>query len=100
LFSSCLINLKKSNFAIFKYSDKKRTFASAYRKAKVGEIPLNKIAEKIVAVFGKLDEVKKVALLNHEDLREIDKKNLLIELKWLTKEGFVTEFGNGILVLN
>jgi hypothetical protein len=39
-------------------------------------------------------------LLNHEDLGEIDKKNLLIELKWLTKEGFVTEFGNGILVLN
>ena len=100
LFSSCLINLKKSNFAIFKYSDKKRTFASAYRKVKVGEVPLNKIAEKIVAVLGKLDEIKKVALLNHEDLKEIDKKNLLIELKWLTKEGFVTEFGNGILVLN
>ena len=100
LFSSCLINLKKSNFAIFKYSDKKRTFASAYRKAKVGDAPLNKISEKIVAVLGTLDEVKKVALLNHDDLGEMDKKNLLIELKWLTKEGFVTEFSNGILVLN
>ena len=100
LFSSCLVNLKKSNFAIFKYSDKKRTFASAYRRTKVGKISLSKISERIVAVMGKLPEVKKVALLNHEKLKEIDKKNLLIELKWLTKEGFVTEFGNGVLVLN
>ena len=53
-----------------------------------------------MAVLGMLDEVKKAALLNHDDLRDIDKKNLLIELKWLTKEGFVTEFSNGILVLN
>jgi len=100
LFSACLINLKKSNFAIFKYSEKKRTFASAYRKAKVGDAPLTKSSEKIVAVLGMLDEVKKAALLNHDDLRDINKKNLLIELKWLTKEGFVTEFSNGILVLN
>jgi hypothetical protein len=100
LFSACLINLKKSNFAIFKHSDKKRTFASAYRKAKIGDAPLNKISEKIVAVLGTVDEVKKIALLNHNDLREIDRKNLLIELKWLTKGGFVTEFSNGILVLN
>ena len=100
LFSACLINLKKSNFAIFKYTEKKRTFASACRRAKVGDAPLNKTAEKIVAVLGMLDEVKKAALLNHDDLRDIDKKNLLIELKWLTKEGFVTEFSNGILVLN
>ena len=100
LFSACLINLKKSNFAIFKYSEKKRTFASAYRRAKVGDAPLNKTSEKIVAVLGMLDEVKKSVLLNHDDLSDIDKKNLLIELRWLTKEGFVTEFSNGILILN
>lgn len=100
LFSACLINLKKSNFAIFKYSDKKRTFASAYRKAKIGDAPLNKISEKIVAVLGTLGEVKKIALLNHNELGGVERKNLLIELKWLTKGGFVTEFSNGNLVLN
>jgi len=100
LFSSCLINLKKSNFSIFKYSEKKRTFASAYKRCKAGGTPLSKTSEKLVTILAKLGETKKVALLNHEDLGEIDKKSLLIELKWLTKEGFVSEFSNGILILN
>ena len=61
---------------------------------------MSKTSERLVTVLAKLGETKKAALLNHEDLGEIDKKSLLIELKWLTKEGFVSEFSNGILILN
>lgn len=100
LFAACLINLKKSNFTIFKYSEKKRIFASAYKRSTVGDTPLSKTSEKVVAVMKKLTEIKKVALLNHEELKQIDKKTLLIELKWLAREGFVTEFSNGVLRLN
>jgi hypothetical protein len=100
LFSSCLINLKKSNFTIFKFSEKKRTFASAHKRSRAGDTPLSKTSERVVTVMAKLTEIKKSALLNHEELKEIGKKNLLIELKWLTREGFVTEFSNGLLILN
>ena len=50
--------------------------------------------------MGKGQEVNKATLLNDEALGEIDRKSILIELKWLVKEGYVTEFGNGILMLN
>ena len=100
LFSACLGNLKKSNFVIFKYFEKKRTFASAFRRKKARDAPLSKTSEMIVAAMRKGTESTKAALLNHEDLGEIDKKSLLIELRWLTREGYVTEFSNGVLILN
>ena len=100
LFASCLVNLKKSNFTVFRYSEKKFTFASAYQRKELKDATLNETSEKITSAMGKGQEVNKATLLNDEALGEIDRKSILIELKWLVKEGYVTEFGNGILVLN
>lgn len=100
LFASCLVNLKKSNFTVFRYSEKKFTFASAYQRKELKDATLNETSEKITSAMGKGQEVNKATLLNDEALREIDRKSILIELKWLVKEGYVTQFGNGILVLN
>jgi len=100
LFASCLVNLKKSNFTVFRYSEKKLTFASAYQRKELKGATLNETSEKITSAIGKGQEVNKATLLNDEALGEIDRKSILIELKWLIKEGYVTAFGNGILVLN
>ena len=100
LFSACLVNLKKSNFTIFKYSEKKHTYACAYKRNKIEGKQLSKNAQKILSLLKKSKESKKAVLLKDTDLEALSSKDILVELKWMVKEGYVTEFANGSIAVN
>ena len=100
LFTACLINLKKSHFTLFKYSEKKHTYACAYKRNKFQDNQLNKNALKILSALTKSKQNKKSVLLKEDSLKELETKEILLELKWMVKEGFVTEFANGLIEVN
>ena len=43
---------------------------------------------------------KKGVLLKEDSLKALEPKEILLELKWMVKEGYVTEFADGILEIN
>jgi len=45
-------------------------------------------------------EKKKGVLIKEGSLKELETKDILLELKWMVKEGYVTEFADGILEIN
>jgi hypothetical protein len=100
LFSACLVNLKKSNFTIFKYSEKKHTYACAYKRNKVEEKQLSKNAQTILSFLKKSKEGKKAVILKDKELEALGSKDILVELKWMVKEGYITEFANGSIAVN
>ena len=100
MFTACLINLKKSHFTLFKYSEKKHTYACAYKRNKFQDNQLNKNALKILSALTKSKQNKKSVLLKEDSLKELETKEILLELKWMVKEGFVTEFANGLIEVN
>ena len=100
LFTSCLVNLKKSNFSIFKYSDKKITFACAYKPNKNKQANISSSAQKILSFLLKTNETKKGMLLKTNELDCLTSKDILLELKWMVKEGYISEFSNGVITVN
>lgn len=100
LFTSCLVNLKKSNFFIFKYSEKKHTYACAYKRNKPDEKQLTERVQKILKFLKETKESKKSQIIRNEKLKNLDPKIILLELKWLVKEGYITEFADGSVSIN
>ena len=100
LFTSCLVNLKKSNFSIFKYSDKKITYACAYKPNKDAKSSVSIAAQKILSTIEKGKEIKKGTLLKSKALESLTSKDILLELKWMVKEGYISEFSNGVITVN
>ncbi|MBN37081.1 MAG: hypothetical protein CMI29_01310 [Opitutae bacterium] len=100
LFTSCLVNLKKSNFFIFKYSEKKHTYASAYKSNKPDEKQLTERVQKILKFLKETKENKKSQIIRSEKLGDLDPKIILVELKWMVKEGYITEFADGSVSIN
>ena len=100
LFTSCLVNLKKSNFFIFKYSEKKHTYACAYKKNKPDEKELTERVQKILKFLKETKESKKSKIIRNEKLGNLDPKIILVELKWMVKEGYITEFADGSVSVN
>ena len=100
LFAACLINLKKSHFTLFKYSEKKHTYACAYKRNNLQDNQLSKNAQKILSALKKSKKNKKGLLLKEDSLKALEPKEILLELKWMVKEGYVTEFADGILEIN
>ena len=100
LFVACLVNFKKSNFTIFKSNEKKHTYASAYKRRNLDSNSLNEISTKIIGVLKKEKIIKKGKLVKIEELVKFESKKVLIEIKWLVKEGYISEFANGNLSIN
>ncbi len=100
LFTACLISLKKSNFTLFKYSEKKHTYACAYKRNNPQDNQISKTAQKILSALKTTKEKKKGVLIKEGSLKELETKDILLELKWMVKEGYVTEFADGILEIN
>jgi hypothetical protein len=94
------VNLKKSNFSIFKYSDKKITYACAYKPNKDSKTTVSIAAQKILSTIEKGKEIKKGTLLKSKALESLTSKDILLELKWMVKEGYISEFSNGVITVN
>ena len=100
LFTSCLVNLKKSNFFIFKYTEKKHTYACAYKRNKPDEKQLTERVQKILKFLKETKENKKSQIIRNKRLEDLDPKIILVELKWMVKEGYITEFADGSVSVN
>ena len=100
LFSVCVMNLRKSNFYLFKFSEKKNTYACAFKRNKVDGKKLSKNAQRILSLIKESKEIKKAKFLKEVNLKDIEPKEILRELKWMVTEGYITEFSSGVIKAN
>lgn len=97
LFFNILVNFKKSGFYVFKYGPKKYLFASG---TKPKSIEITKISEncvKIVKIIESNSPVKILHILSQSDELKLKKNQILVEIKWLVKEGYIREFSDGTI---
>lgn len=97
LFFSILINFKKSGFHIFKYGPNNYLFATGIKPKSIEITKISKNCLKIVKFIQSKNTVKIVNVLSQSEEMELMKSQILIELKWLVREGYVREFSNGTI---
>jgi hypothetical protein len=97
LFFNILINLKKSGFHIFKYGPKNYLFATGIKPKSIEITKISENCIKIVKYMQSNNPVKIVNVLSQSKEMELMKNQILIELKWLVKEGYIREFSDGTI---
>ena len=97
LFFNILINFKKSGFYIFKYGPKKYLFASAQNPKSIEVEKLSKNCVKIVELIQSDKPTRILHILSQSEKLKLEKKQILTELKWLVKEGYIKEFSDGTI---
>jgi hypothetical protein len=100
LFFNVIINLKKSGFHIFKDGVNRILFACPVKPKKFIKKELSKRCLDIIEVIRQKVKISKKDLLNYDFNKNISRDNILYELKWLLKEGYIKEFKNGQLSIN
>ena len=97
LFFSILINLKKSGFCIFKYGPNNYLFAVSTKPKKIDLENLSENCVKIVKYIQLENPVTILKILSQYEEMKLQKNQILIELKWLIKEGYLREFSDGTI---
>ena len=97
LFFNILINFKKSGFHIFKYGPKNYLFATAIKPRSIEITKISENCIKIVKFVQSKNPVKIINVLSQSEEMKLMKNQILIELKWLVKEGYVREFSDGTI---
>ena len=94
VFMAYLVLFKKSKFTLYKKN--KETYISACKAKSLESIKLNKIAESIIEfVSGSTAAPLMIKeMISHESFKAHSRKEILVELKWLVKEGYLREFSN------
>ena len=100
LFFSILINLKKSNFSIFKFGQKKYLYACGIKPKSIDLKLLSSNCIKIIKLITVHKSIKKIEILNNMNDEKLKKDFILIELKWLLSEGYIKEFSDGTITVN
>ena len=98
LFTSCLVSLKRSKFCIFK-KDEVIYVRQANRKS-IETFKTNKLTTEIIAVISSDLNVSKKSLLTKLQQKGFNLKEVVIELRWLVKEGYINEYSDSFLELN
>jgi len=98
LFFNTLINFKKSGFYIFKYGPKNYLFAAGQKPKTIEITKISENCVKIVKYIQKTEPIKIISILSQSGEMKLEKNQILIELKWLVKEGYVKEFSDGTIV--
>lgn len=98
-FVTCLILFKKSKLVIYKKQNS--TFVCNSIARSIDTVSLNKKSTLIIDAISEIEnstiEIKK--LISNNKLATISTTELLKELKWLVKEGYVREFSNSSVCL-
>ena len=94
VFMACLVLFRKSKFTLYKKN--KETYISACKPKSLESIKLNKIAESIIEFVSSSTATPLMIkeMLSHESFKAHSRKEILVELKWLVKEGYLREFSN------
>ncbi len=98
LFFNTLINFKKSGFYIFKYGPKNYLFAAGQKPKTIEITKISENCVKIVKYIQETEPIKIISILSQSGEMKLEKNQILIELKWLVKEGYVKEFSDGTIV--
>ena len=97
LFFNTLINFKKSGFYIFKYGPKNYLFAAGQKPKTIEITKISENCVKIVKYIQETEPIKIISILSQSGEMKLEKNQILIELKWLVKEGYVKEFSDGTI---
>ena len=100
LFFNVLINFKKSGFCVFKHGDKKYLYACYAKQKSILKDQLSNTCTKIVVLIKNENKISKTQVLNQLIKKDIDKKIIIREIKWLVKEGYIREFSNNELCIS
>ena len=100
LFFNVLINLKKSNFSIFKFGQKKYLYACGIKPKSIDLKLLSNNCIKIIKLIKDHKNIKKIDVLNNMNDEKLKKDFILNELKWLLSEGYIKEFSDGTVTVN
>jgi len=98
LFFNTLINFKKSGFYILKYGPKNYLFAAGQKPKTIEITKISENCVKIVKYIQKTEPIKIISILSQSGEMKLEKNQILVELKWLVKEGYVKEFSDGTIV--
>ncbi len=98
LFTSCLVSLKRSKYCIFKKGEVIYV-RQANRKSLVN-FKTKKLTSEIIAIISSDTKISKKDLLTKLQQKKFDLKELVLELKWLVKEGYINEYSDSSLELN
>ena len=98
LFTSCLVSLKRSKYCIFKKGE--IIYVRQANRKSIEHFKTKKLTSEIIAVISSDSKITKKSLLTKLQQKEFDLKELVLELKWLVKEGYVNEYSDSSLELN
>ena len=94
----CLINLKRGAFSTFKKNND--VFIRYNQRKSTAQLISNKLCTLIIQQIPNGKTIQKKELIKMIKSEENLTKDILLELKWLTKEGYINEYSNGDIDLN
>jgi hypothetical protein len=94
----CLINLKRGSFCTFKKNNE--VFIRYNQRKSSAQLISNKLCTLIIQQIPDSKTIQKKDLIKMIKSEENLTKDILLELKWLSKEGYINEYSNGDIDLN
>lgn len=91
-------DLTFSNFSFFKHDNKYYTAYSEKKSA--NNLTLNNICTKILDVISEKQKISIKEFLSNYKFPKYESKDILREIKWLVKEGFLRELKDGTLIIS
>ena len=98
LFTSCLVSLKRSKYCIFKKGE--IIYVRQANRKSIENFETKKLTSEIIAIISSDSKVSKKSLSTKLQQKGFDLKELVLELKWLVKEGYINEYSDSSLELN
>ena len=90
--------MKRSKFSIYK--DQDRLCISPYPTKSIGNSEVTEISSKIITALKSKKEVYKKDVVRDNKLACFERKNILLEMKWLIEQGYISEFSDSRIKLN
>ena len=98
IFLDVLICMKRSKFSIYK--DQDRLCISPYPTKSIGNSEVTEISSKIITAIKSKKKVYKKDIVKDNKLACFERKNILLEMKWLIEQGYISEFSDSRIKLN
>tara|TARA_B100001093_G_scaffold239479_1_gene229380 strand:- start:2531 stop:3775 length:1245 start_codon:yes stop_codon:yes gene_type:complete len=92
LFMEVLISMKKSKFSVYKINDV--LFVSPHKLNKIANNNLSKVASEIINVIHNNKNISRKDLVKNQELAKFDIKDIVLEIRWLIHQGFISIYSD------